>query len=255
MSPRIISNHLILCCPFVLWPSIFPSIRVFSNELALCIRRPNYWSFSISTSKEYSELISFRIDWFALLAVQGILKTLLQHHNLKALVHRLPFFIVQLSHPYMTTGKTIALTIWTFVSKVMFLLFNTLSRFVIAFLSRSEASFNFMTAVTICSDFWAQENKICHCFHFLFFCLPWSDGTEYTLTMGLHAKILGFECWVLIQFFHSPVSPSSRSSIVPLLSAIRVVSSAYLTLLMFLLAILFPACDSSSLAFCMNYSA
>ena len=123
MSPRVISNHLILCFPLLLLPSIFPSIRDFSNELALCIRWPKYWSFSISTS----ELISFRIDWFDLLAVQQTLKTLLQHHNLKSLVLHLAFFIVQLSHPYVTTGKTIALTIWAFVNKVMFLLFNKLS--------------------------------------------------------------------------------------------------------------------------------
>ena len=125
------SNHLILCCLLVLLPSIFPSIRVFSNELALCIRYLKYWSFSftISPSNEYSGLISFRIDWFNLLAVQGTLKSLLQHHRSKAsILQRSAFFMVQLSHPYMTTGKTIALTRWTFVGKVMSLLINTLSR-------------------------------------------------------------------------------------------------------------------------------
>ena len=132
------SNHLIHCHALFLPPSIFPSIRVFSNEWALCVRWPKFWSFSISSSNEYSEMISFRIDWFDL-GVQGTLKSLLQHHSLKALILWCSaFFIVQLSHPYMTTGKTIALSIWTFVSKVMSLLFNTLSRLVIAFLSRSK---------------------------------------------------------------------------------------------------------------------
>ena len=138
------SSHLILCRPLLLLPSIFPSIRVFSNESALRIRWPRYWSFSfsISPSNEYSGLISFRIDWFDLLAVQGTLKSLLQHHRSKASVlWHSAFFIVQLSHPYMTTGKTIALTRWTFVGTVMSLLFNMLSRLVIAFLSRSKYLF------------------------------------------------------------------------------------------------------------------
>ena len=130
-----LSNHLIFCHPLLLLPSIFPSIRVFSNESALHIRWPKYcnFSFSISPSNEYSGLISFRIDWFDLLAVQGTFKSL-QHHNSKASVLRCSaFFIVQLSHPYMTTGKTTALTRWIFAGKVPSLLFNTLSRFVIAF--------------------------------------------------------------------------------------------------------------------------
>ena len=134
-------NHLILYHPLLLLPSIFPSIRDFSNELALPIRWPKYWSFSFSNSpsNEYSGLISFRIDWFDLLAVQGTLKSLLQYHSSKASVLQCSaFFMVQLSHLYMTTGKTIALTIWTFVGKVMSLLFNMLSRFVIAFLPRSK---------------------------------------------------------------------------------------------------------------------
>ena len=127
------SNHLVLCHPLLLLPSIFPSIRVCSNESALPIRWPKYWSFSISPSNGYSGLSSFRIDWFDLLAVQGTLKSLLQHHSSKASILRhSAFFIVQLSHLYMTTRKIIALIIRTFVSKVMFLLFNTLSRFVIA---------------------------------------------------------------------------------------------------------------------------
>ena len=135
------SNHLILCCPLLLLPSIFPSIRVSSNQSVLCIRWPKYWSFSfsISPSIEYSGLISFRMDWLDLLAVQGTPKSLLQHHSSKAsILWHSAFFIVQLSHPYMTTGKTIALTRWTFVSKVMSLLFNMLSRLVIAFLPRSK---------------------------------------------------------------------------------------------------------------------
>ena len=128
------SDHLILRHPLLLLPSTFPSIRVFSNELTLHIRWPKYWSFSISPSNDYSGLISFRIDWFDL-AIQGTLKSLIQHHNLKAsILQHSAFFMIQLSHLYMTTGKTIALTRWTFVGKVMFLLFNVLSRFVIAFL-------------------------------------------------------------------------------------------------------------------------
>ena len=134
------SNHLILCCPLLLLPSIFPSNRVFSNESALRIRWPNYWSFSFnnSPSNEYPGLISLRMDWLDLLEVQGTLKSLLQHHSLKAsILWHSAFFIVQLSHPYMTTGKTTALTRRTFVDKVMSLLFNMLSRLVITFLPRN----------------------------------------------------------------------------------------------------------------------
>ena len=135
------SNHLIFCRPLLLPPSIFPSIRVFSNELALCIKWPKYWSFSfsLSPSNEYSGLISCRMDWLDLLAVQGTLKSLLQYHSSKAsILWRSAFFIVQLSHPYMTTGKTIALTRRTFVGKVMSLLFNMLSRLVVTFLPRNK---------------------------------------------------------------------------------------------------------------------
>ena len=134
-------HHLILCHPLLLLPSIFPSSRVFSNESILCIRWPKYWSFSfnISPSNEHSGLISFRMDWLDLLAVQGTLKSLLQHHSSKASILQCSgFFIVQLSHPYMITGKTIALTRWTFVDKVMSLLFNMLSSLVITFLPRSK---------------------------------------------------------------------------------------------------------------------
>ena len=135
------SNHLILCHPLLLLPSVFPSIRIFSNESVLCIMWPKYWSFSfnISPSNEYTGLISFRMDWLDLLAVQGTLKSLLQHYSSKASILQCSaFFIVQISHLYMTTRKTIALTRWTFVGKVMSLLFNMLSRLVITFLPRSK---------------------------------------------------------------------------------------------------------------------
>ena len=135
-------NRLILCRPLLLLPSIFPSIRVFPSESALCIRWPKYWSFkfNISPSNEHPGLISFRIDWFDLLAVQRTLKSLLQCHSSKAsIIQCSALFIVQLSHPYMTTGKTIALTRWTFVDKIMSLLLNMLSRLVIAFLPRSSS--------------------------------------------------------------------------------------------------------------------
>ena len=135
------SNHLIFCSPLLLPPSIIPTIRVFSNESVLHIRWPKYWSFSfsINPSNEYSGLISFRMDWLDLLAVHGTLKSLLQHHRSKASILRHSvFFVVQLSHPYMTTGKTKALTRWTFVGKVMSLLFNMLSRLAITFLPRSK---------------------------------------------------------------------------------------------------------------------
>ena len=135
------SSHLILCRPLLLLPPIPPSIRIFSNESTLCMRWPKYWSFSfsISPSKEHPGLISFRMDWLDLLAVQGTLKSLLQHHTSKvSILQPSAFFTVQLSHPYMTTGKTIALTRWTFVGKVMSLLFNMLSRLVITFLPRSK---------------------------------------------------------------------------------------------------------------------
>ena len=133
------SNHLILCPPHLLLPSVFPSIRIFSNELTLCIRWPKYWSFSISPSNEYSELISFRIDWLDLLAVQGTVKSLPQHHSSKAsILWRSAFLMVQLSLSYVTIGKTIALARCTFAGKMMSLLFNVLSRLVIAFLPRCK---------------------------------------------------------------------------------------------------------------------
>ena len=175
------SNHFILYCPLLL-PSVFHSIRVFSNELALLIRWPKYWtfSFSINPSNEYSGLISFMIDWFDLLDVQGTLKILLQNHSWKAsdLWHS-AFFTVKLSDPCVITGKTMAsdYPIWTFALKVMSF-FNMLSRFVIVFLPRTKHLLNSMVTVMVFSDFGAQENKICHCFHFSPFYLPWSDGTR-----------------------------------------------------------------------------
>ena len=169
------SSHLILCRPLLLLPSIFPSIRVFSNESTLRIRWPWYWSFSfnINPTNEHPELISFRMDWLDPLAVQGTLKNLLQNHSSKASIRqRSAFFIIQLSHPYMTTGKTIALTRWTFVGKVMSLLFNMLSRLVITFLPRSKRLLISWLQSTICSDFGAQKNKVCPYFHCFPICLP-----------------------------------------------------------------------------------
>ena len=167
------SSHLILCRPLLLLPPIPPSIRVFSNESALRIRWPKYWSFSfnISPSNEHPGLISFRMDWLDLLAVQWTLKSLFQHHSSKAsILQHSAFFIVQLSHPYMTTGKNIALTRRTFVKgKVMSLHFNMLSRLIIAFLPRSKSLLiSFLWSPSVVSDFGAQENKVCHCFH----CFP-----------------------------------------------------------------------------------
>ena len=153
-------NHLILCQPLLLLPSIFPSIRIFSSESSLHIKWPKYWSFSfsISSSNEYRGLISFRVDYFDILAVQGTLKSLLQHNSKTSILWHSAFFMVQLSHLYMTTGKTIALTLWTSVGKMMSLFFNMLSRLVIAFLPRSKR-LNFMAAVTVHSDFGAQESS------------------------------------------------------------------------------------------------
>ena len=164
------SNHLILCCPLFLQPSIFPSIGVFSNESALCIRWPKYWnfSFSISPSNKYSGLIPFRTDWFDLLTFQGTLKSLLQHHSSKASIYQCSaFFIVQLSYPYMTTGKT-ALNRQNFVGKVMSLLFNMLSRLVIAFLPRSKCLLISWLQLPSAVILEPPKNKVSHCFH----CFP-----------------------------------------------------------------------------------
>ena len=168
------SNHLILCCPLLLPPSILPSIRIFSNESVLLIRWPKYWSFSfsISSSNEYSGLISFRVDWLDLLADQGTPKSLLQHHSSKAaILWCSAFFIFQLSHPSMTTGKTIALTRWTFVGKVMFLQINILSRFVTSFLPRSKRLL--ISWLQSPSAVILEPRKIVsHCFHYFPFYLP-----------------------------------------------------------------------------------
>ena len=167
------SNHLILCHPLLLPPSIFPSIRVFSSESVLCIRWPKYWNFSfnISPSSEHSRLISFSSDWFDLLAVQGTLKTLLQHHSSKtSILLCSAFFIVQLSYPHMTAGKTIALTRWASVGKVISLLFNMLSSLVIAFLPRSKClliSWLQSTSAVI-----LEPKNVGHYFHFSPICLP-----------------------------------------------------------------------------------
>ena len=175
------SNHLILCHPLFFMTSIFPSIRVFSNESVLCIRWPKDWSFSFSIRpfNEYSGMISFRMDWLDLLAVQGTLKSLLQHHSSKAsILWHSAFFIVQLSHPYTTTGKTIALTTRTFVGKVMSLLLNMLFRLVITFLPRSKRlliSWLQSPSAVILSP----QNKVYHCFHCFPIYLPWSDGARW----------------------------------------------------------------------------
>ena len=242
------SNHLILCRPLLLLPSIFPSIRVFSNELALCIRWPKYYSFSfnISPSNEHPGLISLRMDWLNLLAVQGTLKSLLQHHSSKASILRhSAFFIVQLSHAYVTTGKTIALTRWTFVGKVMSLLFNMLSRLVIAFPSRSKH-----LLISSCSQH-----------------LRWFWSTRKSLTVSIVPpsichEVMGPDAMILIvwrlsfkpAFLLSSFTVIKRLFSFTSLSAIRVVSSTCLRLLIFLPETLILAYVSSSLAFCMIYS-
>ena len=183
-------NHLLFCCPFLFLSSIFPSMGVFSKESALCIRWPTCWSFSfsISPSNEYLGLISFRIDWFDLLAVQETLKSLLQHHNLKvSILRHFPFFKVQFSHPYMTTGKTIALSIWTFMGKVMSLLFNMLSRFVIAFPLKSIhhliSWLQLPSAVIL-----EPRKRKSPSFHLFSIDLPLSDGTGYHYLSFLNAE-------------------------------------------------------------------
>ena len=175
------SDYLILCCPLLLPPSVFPSIRVFSNESVLHIRWPKYWSFSfsISPSNEYSGLTSFRIDWFDLLAVQGTLNSLLQHHSSKAsILWQSAFFMVQPTNLYMNTGKNKALTRWTFVSKVMSLLFNMLSRLVIACLSRSKHLLISWLQSPSAVILELTKNKVCHCFHCFPIYSPWSDRTR-----------------------------------------------------------------------------
>ena len=177
------SNHLILCHPLLLLPLIFPSIRVFSSESVLRIRWPKYWSFSfiISPSNEYSGLISFRTDWLDLLAVQGTLKGLLQHHSSKAsILWQSTFFIVQLSHPYTTTGKALALTKQTYVGKVMSVLFNVPSRLVILFLPRGKR---------LLISWLLSSSEVCHCSHCFPIYLLWSDGTRFHDLRFLNVEI------------------------------------------------------------------
>ena len=222
------ANLLILSCPILLLPSVFPRIRVFSNESVLHIRWPKYWSFNISPSSEYSGMISFRIDWFDLLVVQGTLRSLLQYHNSKASVLQHPaFFMVQLEHPYMTTGKTIALTRRTFVDK-MSLLFNMLSRFVIASFPRSKhllmSWLQSPSAVTV-----EPKMSLLPLFPLLF-AVKWWDQIPWSQVFLMLSSKLGFSfstCTLIKRLFCS-------SS----LSAIRVVSSAYARLL-FLPAVFF----------------
>ena len=248
------SNHLILCHPLLLPPSVFRSIRVFSNESVLQIRWPKYWSFSfrISPSNEHSGLISFRIEWFDLLAVQGTLKRLLQQHSSKAsILWHSAFFMVQLSHPYMTTGKTIALTRWNLVSKVMSLFFIMLSRLIIAFLPKSKH--------LLISWLQSQSAVILEPKRIKFLTVSTVSPTICHKVMGLDAMILVF--WMLS--FKPAFSLSSFSLIERLfssssLSALRVLSSAegYQRLFYwyFFPAIFIPDCASSSPAFHMMYS-
>ena len=210
----ILSNHLILSLPLLLQPSIFPSIRVFSSQSAVLIRWPKYWSFgfSISPSNEYLRLISFRIDWFYLLAVQGTLKSLLQHDSSKAsILWHSAFFIVQLSHPCTTTGKTIPLSRWIFVGKVMSLLFNMLSRFIIAFLPGSKHLL--ISWLQSPSTVTLEPRKIKSVTVIIVFPSVWSLCRE---VMEPGAMIFLFSSWLVSQFFHSPLSPSSRGSLIPL---------------------------------------
>ena len=238
------SNHLFLCHPLLLLPSVFPSIRVFSNESALHIRWPKYWSFSfsLSLSNEYSRLISFRIDWFDLLAVQGTLNSLLQHYNWKASVlWPSAFLMVQLSHPYVTAGQTIALTRQTFVGKVMSLLFNMLSRLVIAFLPRSKCL----------SISWLQSPSAV-----ILEPRKTKSATVFTLSPSICHEVMGQDAMILVFWMLSfkPVFSLSSFTFIKrlfsssLLSASRVESSAYPRLLILLPAILIPTRASSSLA-------
>ena len=236
------SSHLILCRPLLLLPPIPPSIRIFSKESALRIRRPKCWSFSfnISLSNEHPGLIYFRMDWLDLLVVQGTLKSLFQHHSSKASIFQLSaFFTVQLSHPYMATGKTIALTRQTFVDKVMSLLFNMLSRLVITFLPRSKRLL--ISWLQSPSAVILESNKI-------------KSDTVSTVSPSISHEVMGPDAMILLFWmlsFKPTFSLSSFTFIKKLfssssLSAIKVVSSAYLRLLIFLPALLIPACASSS---------
>ena len=245
------SDHLILCHPLLLLLSICPSIRVFSNESALHIRWPNYWSFSfnISPSNEHPGLLSFRMDWLDLLAVQGTLKSLLQHHSSEAsILWHSAFFIAQLSRPYMTTGKTIALTRWTFVGKIMSLLFNMLSRLVITFLPRNKCLLISLLESPYAVILEPQNIK---------------SATVSTVYPSNCHEVMEADAMILIFWmlsFKPTFSLSSFTFIKRLFSssslcAVKVVSSAYLRLLIFLPAILIPAYASSSPVFLMMNSA
>ena len=245
------SNHLIPCCPLFLLPSVFLSIRFFSKESVFHIRWPKYWSFSfsINPSNEYSGLISLRIDWLDLLAVQGTLKNLLQHHSSKASILRCSaFFIVQFSHPYMTTGKTIAMTRRTFVGKIMSLLFNMLSRLVITFLPRSKP--------LLIS--WLQSPSAV-----IFEPLKIKSATVSTVSPSICHEVMELDAMILVfsMLSFKPILLLSSFTFIKRLfsfssfSDIRVVSSVNLRLLIFLWAILIPDCGSFSSAFCLIYSA
>ena len=241
------SSHLILCCPLLLLPAIFSSIMVFSSDSALRIRWPKYWSFSSSTSNIQGRFPL--IDWFDLLAVQGTRKSLLQHHNSKAsILQCLAFFMVQLSHPYMTTGKNIALVIWNFVGKMMSLLLNMLSRFVIAFLpGHKRLLISWLQSPFIVI---LEPKKI-------------KSVTVSTVAPSICHEVMGPDTMIFIFLILSSKPAFSLSSFTFIkrlfssssLSAISMVSSAYLSLLIFLPAVLIPACASSSLVFRMMYSA
>ena len=187
------SNHLIICHPLLLLPQSLPASRSFPmSQLFAWGGQSIGFSFSISPSKKHPGQISIRMDWLDLFTVQGTLKSLLQHHSWKASIFgKSAFFILQLSHPYMITGKTIALTRWTFVGKVMSLLFNMLSRLVVAFLPRSMC-LNFMAAVTVNNDFGAQENEVCQCFHFFpyIFAMKWRDWMPWFSVYFLVVRVL-----------------------------------------------------------------
>ena len=242
------SNHLILCCPLLLLHSIFPSIRVFSNESVFRIRWANYWnfSFSICHSSEYSGLISSRFDWLDLLVVQGTLKSLLQHRSSKAsILWCSASFIVQLSHPYMTAGKIITLNRWSFVGKVMSLLFNMLSRLVIAFLPRSKCLL--ISWLQLPSAMIMEPKKI----------------KSFTVSPSIYHEVMGLDDMILVfamlsfklVFSLSPFTFIKRLFSSSLFSAIRVVSPAYLRLLIFLPAISISTYASSSPAFQMMHAA
>ena len=228
------SSHLILFRPLLLLPSVFTSIQVFSDESVLRIRWQKYWSFSISPFNEYSGLISFRMDWLDHLAVQRTLKSLFQYHSSKTSILYCPaFFTVQLTHPYVTTGKTIALTRQTFVGKVMSLLFNMLSRLVITFLPKSK--YLLISWLQSPSAVILEPPKI----------------KSVTVSQSIHHEVMGPDAMILVFWILGSKPTFSFSSFTFIkrffssssLSAIRVISSAYLRLLIFLPAILIPACD------------